>query len=108
MENEDFYEDQFIVYLTIDGTNIQDAKVEFTDIERSIQGQVEALINHYNLPKVDNGSNPIQYWLGVETDGQVELEILEFTDDEGREMTLYDYDVNPGSHLHLISIPIAG
>ena len=34
--------------------------------------------------------------------------ILEFEDENGREMALIDYDIQPMDHLHLISVPIAG
>ena len=32
----------------------------------------------------------------------------EFEDEDGREMALIDYDIQPLDHLHLISVPIAG
>jgi hypothetical protein len=41
-------------------------------------------------------------------DGDEEPVILEFEDEEGREMALIDYDIQPMDHLHLISVPIAG
>lgn len=107
MENEDFYAEQFFVFLTIDGTNIKEMKVEMKDTERSIRETVEAIIAHFKLPKLDDGNNPVQYWLGDETD-KTEAKILEFTDEEGREMTLYDYDVESGAYLHLIKGVIAG
>ena len=37
-----------------------------------------------------------------------EPEILEFEDEDGREQALIDYNIQPGDHLHLISVPIAG
>ena len=59
-------------------------------------------------PKLDNGGNPIQYLLGQIMDDGEEPEILEFEDEDGREQALIDYNIQPGDHLHLISVPIAG
>lgn len=42
------------------------------------------------------------------TEDSDEPEILEFDDEDGRVMTLVDYNIQPGDHLLLISVPIAG
>ena len=57
---------------------------------------------------MDNGGNPIQYLLGKLMEDEEEPVILEFEDEDGREMALIDYDIQPMDHLHLISVPIAG
>ena len=62
----------------------------------------------FELPKLDNGGTPIQYLLGRLMDDDEEPTILDFEDEDGREQALIDYNIQPGDHLHLIKIPIAG
>ena len=83
MTDQEFYQEEFIVMLTIDGTAYDEIEVKV-------------------------GGNPIQYLLGKLMDGDEEPAVLEFEDEDGREMALVDYDIQPMDHLHLISVPIAG
>ena len=108
MENEEFFEDEFIVYLTIDGTTYDEIEVKITDPNKTIRDQINSIVHVFELPKLDNGGNPIQYLLGQILEGSEEPEILEFEDEDGREQCLIDYNIQPGDHLHLISVPIAG
>ena len=110
MENEELidYGDDFIILLTIDGTAYEEVEVKVTDPNKTIRDQVDSIVQVFELPKIDNGGNPIQYLLGAIMEDDQEPEILEFTDDEGREMALIDYNVQPFDRLHLISVPIAG
>ena len=118
MTDQEFYQDEFIVLLTIDGTSYDEIEVKVTDPNKTIRDQINSIVQVFELPKMDNGGNPIQYLLGklMETAFPVvgvggndeEPVILEFEDENGREMALIDYDIQPLDHLHLISVPIAG
>ena len=101
-------DDEFIINLTIDGTSYEEVEVKVTDPNKTIRDQIASIVAVFELPKLDNGGNPIQYLLGQIMDDGEEPEILEFEDEDGREQALIDYNVQPGDHLHLISVPIAG
>ena len=106
---EEMYEDdEFIINLTIDGTEFEEVEVKVTDPNKTIRDQITSIVSVFELPKIDNGGNPIQYLLGQIMDEGEEPEILEFEDEDGREQALIDYNIQPGDHLHLISVPIAG
>lgn len=107
MANEEFFEDEFIITLTIDGTEYDEVEVKVTNPNKTIRDQIGSIVQVFELPKIDGGGNPIQYLLGRSTE-EGEDEILELDDEDGREMALIDYNVQPGDHLHLISVPIAG
>lgn len=104
MEREKF----LYVFLTIDGTSYLKSKFEVRDPNLSLERLINVIINEYGLPLIDNGGNPIKYLIGKTMDDGEEPEILEFEDEDGREQTLIDYNIQPGDHLHLISVPIAG
>lgn len=104
-ENEElFYEEEFIIYLTIDGTQYEEIEVKVSDPMKTIRNQVRSIVRVFELPEKDKEGNSIQYLLGVMLDG--EPEILQFEDEDGREQTLIDYDIKPGDHLHIVSITI--
>lgn len=107
-EGQEFYADEFIVSLTIDNTAYDEVEVKITDPNKSIREQINSIVQVFELPKLDNGGNPIQYLLGQILDDSKEPEILEFEDEDGREQCVLDYNIQPGDHLHLISVPIAG
>ena len=109
MANEEFYEDdEFIINLTIDGTEYEEVEVKVTDPNKTIRDQINSIVQVFELPKMDNGGNPTQYLLGQISEDGEEPEILDFEDEDGREQCLMDYNIQPGDHLHLISVPIAG
>lgn len=108
MANEDIYDGEFIINLTIDGTEFEEVEVKVTDPNKTIRDQIASIVSVFELPKIDNGGNPIQYLLGQIMEEGEEPEILEFEDEDGREQTIVDYNIQPGDHLHLISVPIAG
>ena len=109
MATEELYEDDdFIINLTIDGTEYEDVEVKVTDPNKTIREQIKSIVSVFELPKIDCGGNPIQYLLGLIMEEREEPEILELEDEEGREQALIDYNVQPGDFLHLIAIPIAG
>lgn len=108
MATEEFYDDEFIINLTIDGTEYDEVEVKVNDPNKTIRDQINSIVQVFELPKIDNGGNPIQYLLGQIVEDGDEPEILEFEDEYGREQALVDYNIQPGDHLHLISIPIAG
>lgn len=107
MENTDFYDEDFIIILTIDGTEYDEVEVKVTNPNKTIRDQISSIVQVFELPKIDGGGNPIQYLLGRSTESG-EDEILELDDEDGREMAIIDYNVQPGDRLHLISVPIAG
>ena len=82
--------------------------VEVTDPNKTIRDQINSIVQVFELPKMDNGGNPIQYLLGKLMEDDEEPVILEFEDENGREMALVDYEIMPMDRLHLISVPIAG
>ena len=109
MENEqEYYDDEFIINLTIDGTSYEEVEVKVTDPTKTIRDQISSIVQVFELPKMDNGGNPVQYLMGQIMDDGDDPEILEFEDENGREQCLLDYNIQPGDHLHLISVPIAG
>ena len=109
MATEEFYEEEeFIINLTIDGTEYEEVEVKVTDPNKTIRDQITSIVSVFELSKTDNGGNPIQYLLGEIMEEGEEPEILEFEDEDGREQALVDYNIQPGDHLHLISVPIAG
>lgn len=108
MTTATFYDDEFIINLTIDGTEYDEVEVKVNDPNKTIRDQINSIVQVFELPKIDNGGNPIQYLLGQIVEDGDEPEILEFEDEYGREQALVDYNIQPGDHLHLISIPIAG
>ena len=108
MANEEFFDEEFIINLTIDGTSFDEVEVKVTDPNKTIRDQINSIVHVFELPKLDNGGNPIQYLLGQTSDDEAEPDILQFEDENGREQCLLDYNIQPGDHLHLISVPIAG
>lgn len=110
MENEDleFIADEFIVYLTIEGTATEEAEVKLSDPNKTIRDQIASIVKVFELPKMDNGGNPIQYQLGMSDEEGGELTILQFEDEDGREQCMMDYNIQPGDHLTLIKNVIPG
>ena len=107
-ENEEFVADEFIVYLTIEGTAIEGAEVKLSDPTKTIRDQIASIVKVFELAKMDAGGNPIQYQLGMSEDEGGELTILQFEDEDGREQCLDDYNIQPGDHLTLIKNVIPG
>lgn len=101
-ENDDFF-----IYLTIEGTPIENVKMEVADPMKTIREQINSIEEIFHLSKMDRGY-PFIYSLGLVEDDIDSPHILEFDDADGREQTLIDYNVQPGDHLSLISIPVAG
>ena len=108
MENEEIYNDEFLINLTIEGTSIEEVEVKVSDPTKTIRDQVSSIVQVFELPKMDNGGNPITYLMGQVINDDNEPQILEFEDENGREQCLLDYNIQPGDHLHLISVPLAG
>ena len=103
-----FEDDEFIINLTIDGTSYEEVEVKVTDPNKTVRDQIASIVAVFELPKLDNGGNPIQYLLGQIMDDGEEPEILEIPDEEGREHALKIVTSDTGYLLHLISVPIAG
>ncbi len=105
MAAEEAFHDKFVINLTIDGSFYEDVEVKLTDPSKTIRDQISSIVSVFELPKIDNCGNPIQYLLGQIMEDGGELEVLEFEDADGREQALTDYNVQPGDHLHLIAEP---
>ncbi len=101
-------DDRFLIDLTIDGTEFENVCVEVTDPNKPIREQIERIVSVFELPTTDKCGNPMHYILGQIMEEGDELTILELDDEEGREMALVDYNIQPGDSLYLISIPLAG
>ena len=86
MTDQEFYQEEFIVMLTIDGTSYDEIEVKVTDPNKTIRDQINSIVQVFELPKMDNGGNPIQYLLGKLMEDDEEPVILEFEDENGREM----------------------
>lgn len=108
MNFDDYEDDELLVLLTIDGTSYEEVEVKITDHNKTIRDQIDSIVSVFELPKLDNGGNPIQYLLGRFAEDGGESEVLDFEDSDGREQALIDYNIQRGDHLHLISVPIAG
>lgn len=108
MANVENYDDEFIINLTIEGTEYEEVEVKVTDPHKTIRDQISSIVDVFDLPRMDNGGTPVQYLLGQILGDGVEPSILEFEDADGREQALVDYNIMPGDHLHLIAVPIAG
>lgn len=106
--DEEFYDDEMIVILTIDGTSYEEIEIKVTDMSKTIEEQIASIVQVFELPKADPSGQPVSYRLGIFREDDEENEILAPQDDFGRDLTLLDYDVQPGDHLHLASIPIPG
>lgn len=106
--SEIYIDDGFYVFLTIEGTSFKEVKVKVTDPNKTIRDQIASIVAVFELPLIDGGGNPIQYWLGQMLDDVEEPTILEFEDEDGREQSLIDYNIQPGDHLYLLTVPICG
>lgn len=79
MAIEEMYEwDEFIIRLTIEGTDVVEEEVLVTDPNKTIRDQVASIVSVFELPETDCGGNPIEYLLGQIMDEGEEPEILEF------------------------------
>ena len=107
MATEEFYDDEFIIILTIDGSSYEEVEVKVTDPQKTIRDLISTIVSVFELSKMDGGGNPIQYVLGQTMEDGLDV-ILEYEDAVGREQILLDYSVQSGDRLLLIKIPIAG
>ena len=108
MEREEYYNEEFVIYLSIDGTTYENVAIRVTDPNKTIRDQIHSIVQVFELSKTDNGGNPIQYLLGQMLEDGEESEILDFEDEDGRELCLMDYNIHPGDNLYLISVPLCG
>lgn len=101
MENND-YEDDFIINLTIEGSSFEEVEVKVEDPNRTIRDLINNIIREFELPKKDNGGYPIDYMLGLLQEDEEEPRIFCYEDEEGLPVCLLDYDVKPGDDLFLV------
>ena len=106
---EDFYSEDMVIYLTIEGTEYSNVEVLVSDPNKTIQEEIENIIKVFELPRFHNdGITPRQYLLGIMEDNDEEPRVLEFEDEKGRKQSILDYDIRPGAHLRLEQIPLYG
>lgn len=103
----DFYDDEFIIKLTIEGTSYEKVEVKVTDPLKTIREQISSIVSVFKLSYIGQFGDLFQYILGRFMEDGCE-EILEFEDADGCEQTLVDYNVQPGDHLLLVRIPLVG
>lgn len=108
MDNEELYEDNLIVDLTIEGTEYEDIPIKVTNPNKTIREQIDSIIQVFELPTHFPNGLPRQYLLGQMLENGEEPEILDFEDEEGNEQSLADYNIQRGDHLHLIEPPLYG
>ncbi len=102
-ENEDI----FLIHLSIEDTEHEDVEVLVSDPNKTIRDTISSIVQVFTLPKTDGGGYPIEYILGrITEDG--ETEVLFPEDEEGLEMSLIEYGVQPGDMLQVHHVPIAG
>ena len=99
-------DDRFVISLTIEGTEFENVYVEVSDPFRPIRQQIERIVSVFDIPKTDQCGAPWTYLLGRIMEEGDEPTILELEDEEGREMTLVDYNIQPGDSLYLITFPL--
>ena len=58
MTDQEFYQEEFIVMLTIDGTSYDEIEVKVTDPNKTVRDQINSIVQVFELPKMDNGGNP--------------------------------------------------
>lgn len=58
--------DDFIIYLTIEGTDYENIATEISNPCASIRNLVDGIVQGFNLPKMDNGGNPCKYLIGIQ------------------------------------------
>ena len=104
MNNQQSNESDFIITLTIDGTEYDKVEVNVSNLDKSIEEQINRIVDVFKLPKTHgDGVLPITYCLARAKDGTSDHdEILAFEDNNGRELCFLDYDIKPGDHLFLV------
>lgn len=105
MTREEFYNDNLIINLTIDGTEYEDVEVKVTKPELPIREQIQRIVKVFELPAMDRCGHTIQYVIGQMLEDSDEPVVLEFEDEEGREQSFRDYNILSGDCLHLLSVP---
>ena len=106
---KDFYSEDMVINLTIEGTEYNNVEVLVSDPNKTIQEQIDSIISVFELPKYYNdGTTPRQYLLAMIENENEEPCILEFEDENGKKQSILDYGVCPGDHLHLLEIPLYG
>ena len=96
-------DDDFIVKLSIEGTNYENVEVQVTDPGLPIHDLINNIIREFSLPRMNEAGAPIEYCLFIEG----EPGILEAKDENDHKFCLLDYDVKPGIHLLLVRKPVS-
>lgn len=106
--NKTILEDgDFIIILTIDGSEYEEVELKVQDPNKSLLEIVDNIVRVFELPKLDPAGNPTVYMLVLELDAG-EYTVLDYQDEYGRDTIMDDYHIQSGDHLHLIRQVIAG
>lgn len=101
-ENEYTSLDDYIVSLSIEATDYEDVEVKVENPARCIRDLINSIIDKFELPTIDAGGNPLKYMLCKLNEGEDEPVIFEEQDENGCEMNLLDYNVQPSDRLVLV------
>lgn len=92
--------DNLTVRLTIEGTEYEDVEVSFSKVDRTVQEQIDRIIDVFNLPRFFNdGTTPRHYILGILSEEEDEPAVI--CDEDVSQQTLLDYNIDSGDHLYL-------
>ena len=64
MATEEFYDDEFIINLTIDGTSYEEVEVKVTDPNKTIRDQISSIVSVFKLSYIGQLGDLFQYILG--------------------------------------------
>lgn len=92
--------------LTICGSEYEECHIKVENPNKSIRDQIQNIIDLLKLPSIGYGNQPIRYSFALLMEDCEDPLILKTKDENGRELSLLDYEVQPGDHLLLISYPI--
>ena len=104
----DDYNNTFTILLDIDASGFKEYEYTIEDPTQTIREVRNNIVNDFNLPRVLTDEYPVEYLLGVDDPKGDDLSILDFEDEDGREQSLLDYNIQPGDLIHVIAVPIAG
>ena len=58
MANEELYDDEFIINLTIDGTSYEEVEVKVTDPNKTIRDQISSIVSVLSLIHISEPTRP--------------------------------------------------
>ena len=105
--NQGHAEDKFSILLDIEVTDIYDQEI-IINPDLSVRELIHRIVIAFKLPLLDIAENPVHYILARYVQDSEEPTELDCEDEDGRELSISDYDIQPGDRIIVISVPIAG